>query len=153
MRLTPDNNKYKADDSSGAGRFLWPALAFIIPFAIHAVAFAVINISPFGERTKSMMVIDNYHQYSPFLLEFRDILRNGGSLLHSWNDGLGTNYWARYAYYLASPFNLLFVFFTAQSLPEFIVILSLTRTGLSGLTFFIYARRKYGVNQHNIARR
>ena len=134
------NTNDKCD--AGAGRFLWPALAFIVPAAIHAVAFAVLGVSPFGDRTKSMMVIDNFHQYSPFLSEFREILRNGGSLLYSWNDGLGANYWARYAYYLASPFNLLFVFFPAQSLPEFIVCLSLLRTGLSGLFFYKYAGEK-----------
>ena len=131
-------------DTNGAGRYLWPALAFFIPFFIHAFAFAAIDVSPFGSRAKSMMVIDNFHQYSPFLVEFRDILRSGGSLLYSWNDGLGSNYWARYGYYLASPLNLLFVFFPARLLPEFIVFLSLTRTGISGLAFFIYAKRKFG---------
>ena len=132
------------DTTAGAWRFLWPALAFVIPFAIHALAFAVLGISPFGSRAKSMMVIDNFHQYSPFLSEYRDILKNGGNLLYSWNSGLGSNYWARYAYYLASPLNLLFVFFPAQSLPEFIVFLTLFRTGFSGLTFYIYARGKSG---------
>ena len=147
MKETP--HAYDIHDRTGAGRFLWPALAFFIPFAIHAIAFASINVSPFGERTKSMMVIDNFHQYSPFLIEFREILKNGGSLLYSWNDGLGSNYWARYAYYLASPLNLLFVFFPARTLPEFIVFLSLFRTGFSGFTFYTYARGKFG--GHNAA--
>ena len=127
-----------------AGRFIWPALAFLIPFAVHALAFAAIDVSPFRGRTKSMMVIDNFHQYSPFLIELREILKNGGSLLYSWNSGLGTNYWARYAYYLASPLNLLFVFFPAKTLPEFIVFLSLFRTGFSGFSFYMYARGKSG---------
>ena len=125
-------------------RFIWPLLAFLVPAAIHMIAFAALGISPFGDRTKSMMVIDNFHQYSPFLSEFREILKNGGSLLYSWNDGLGSNYWARYAYYLASPLNLFFILFPAQSLPEFIVFLSLMRTGLSGLAFFIYVKSKFG---------
>ena len=132
------------NDHNKAGRFLWPALAFLLPVAIHALAFAVIGVSPFGDRTKSMMVIDNFHQYSPFLSEFRDILKNGGSLLYSWNDGLGSNYWARYAYYLASPLNLLSTLFPAQALPEFIVFLTLFRTGFSGFAFFTYSRAKSG---------
>ena len=118
----------------------WAMLAFAVPAIIHAVAFCALNISPFGDRSKTMMVIDNFHQYSPFLSEYREIIRSGGSLLYSWNSGLGSNYWARFGYYLASPLNLFFALFPAESLPEFIVCLSILRTGLSGLFCWMFLR-------------
>ena len=139
----PKKNKFKAFIQKN----IYLILAFFIPATIHGIAFIVMNVYPFGN--KSIMVIDNFHQYSPFLSEFKDILENGNSLLYSWNSGMGSNFWARYGYYLASPLNLLFVLFPQRLLPEFIVLLSLIRTGISGMTFFIYIRRKY--QQNNFA--
>ena len=46
-------------------------------------------------------------QYAPFFAEFRHKLADGGSLLYSWNVGMGVNFAALYAYYLASPLNWL----------------------------------------------
>ena len=50
-----------------------------------------------------------YHQYAPFFSEFQYKLTHGGSLLYSWDIGMGVNFSALYAYYLASPFNWLLV--------------------------------------------
>ena len=131
-----------ANSPGGGGiNIVFPFLAFIIPALIIGVAFACMEVSPFGDN--SMMVIDNFHQYSPFLSEFKDILKDGGSLLYSWNSGMGTNYWARYGYYLASPLNFLFRFFPQEFLPEFIVLLTLIRTGVAGLCFYLYLKAKF----------
>ena len=131
-----------AQSPGGGGiNIIFPFLAFIIPALIIGVSFACMEVSPFGDN--SMMVIDNFHQYSPFLSEFKDILKDGGSLLYSWNSGMGTNYWARYGYYLASPLNFLFRFFPQESLPEFIVLLTLIRTGAAGLCFYLYLKAKF----------
>lgn len=43
-----------------------------------------------------------YHQYAPFFSEFRHKLLSGESLLYSWDVGMGVNFAALYAYYLAS---------------------------------------------------
>lgn len=43
----------------------------------------------------------------PFFSEFQYKLRTGGSLLYSWDVGMGVNFAALYAYYLASPLNWL----------------------------------------------
>jgi uncharacterized membrane protein YfhO len=89
------------------------------------------------------MIIDNFHQYTPFLMEFGEMLRNGQNLMFSWDSGLGTNYLARYAYYLSSPLNFLAVFFPAGWTHEFLLSLVLLRCGISGLTFFIYLEHKF----------
>ena len=61
------------------------------------------GIYPFGEE--SFLRTDLYHQYAPFFSEFQYKLQHGGSLFYSWNIGLGVNFTAIYAYYLASPLN------------------------------------------------
>ena len=128
-------------------RNIYLIMSFFIPAAVHLIAFAIMSISPFGKN--SMMVIDNFHQYTPFLSEFRDMLRNGDSLFYSWNSGLGTNFWARYGYYLASPLNFLSVFVKGESLPEFIVFLTAFRTGIAGAAFYTFLTRRSKLGEKN----
>ena len=116
------------------------ALSFFSPIALLCIAFAVIEIYPVGGNT--MLIIDNYHQYTPFLMELGDMLRGGYSLLHSWNAGLGSNYLSRFAYYLSSPLNLFAVFVPDKLISEFTLVLVLLRAGLAGMTFSIYLRSK-----------
>ncbi len=78
--------------------------SFFLPAFILLIIFIVQKIYPFGER--SFLHIDMYHQYFPFLVEFYHKLKNGESLFFSWNTGIGSNFIALYAYYLASPSQL-----------------------------------------------
>ena len=74
-----------------------------------------------------------YHQYAPFFSEFQYKLTHGGSLLYSWDIGMGVNFSALYAYYLASPMNWLVALCPRQFLIEFMTVLIVIKTGLSGL--------------------
>ena len=66
-------------------RYIW--LSFLIPFVLMATAFALMSVSPFGD--KQILVTDLWHQYFPFFKAFRDTLRSGGSLLYNPSIGLG----------------------------------------------------------------
>lgn len=59
--------------------------------------FCTKGVFPFGDE--SFLRTDMYHQYAPFFAEFRHKLADGGSLLYSWNVGMGVNFAALYAYY------------------------------------------------------
>ncbi|MDR1061985.1 MAG: YfhO family protein, partial [Clostridiales bacterium] len=121
------------------------ALSFAAPAALLCVAFAVIGIYPFGPgASNTVIIIDNYHQYTPFLMEFGEMLRSGGSMFYSWNAGLGSNFLARFAYYLSSPLNVFSAFFGGGSFAEFVLALVLVRAGAAGLAFFAYLRAKFG---------
>lgn len=116
-------------------------LSFFIPALILFIIFVKDEIFPFGDR--SFLHIDMYHQYLPFLVEFYHKLKSGESLLFSWNTGIGTNFIALYAYYLASPFNWLCVLFPEEYLMEFLSYLVVIKTGLCGLTFTYYIRKHF----------
>lgn len=116
-------------------------LSFLLPVLIMLMIFIIRKIYPFGER--SFLHIDMYHQYFPFLVEFYHKLRNGESLFYSWNTGIGSNFLALYAYYLASPTNWLCVLIPEGSLLEFQTYMVVLKTGLCGLTFTIYARKHF----------
>ena len=111
----------------------WPQylLAFIFPALTVFSALAITECYPFGTHT--MLTVDCYHQYAPFLVAFRDKLLSGDSLFYSWNDGLGQEYYAAYANYTASPLNIFAVFATAKTIPVFIAIITCIRAGLSSV--------------------
>ena len=83
-------------------------LSFFIPVIIMIGIFIQRKIFPFGDN--SFLRTDMYHQYAPFMNEFMEKIKHGGSLSYSWNIGMGSNFIALYAYYLASPANWLAFF-------------------------------------------
>ena len=64
--------------------------AFFVPIVIMIIIFIQRGIFPFGEE--SFLRTDMYHQYAPFFSEFQYKLRHGGSLLYSWDVGMGVNF-------------------------------------------------------------
>lgn len=117
-------------------------LSFFIPLLILEIAYITREIYPFGRR--GVLLIDLYHQYAPFLSDLQDRLRSLTGPLYSWSGGLGTNYLPLYAYYLASPLNLISIFFPKSLLTELVLFLILLRVGLSGAFFAIYLKKTRG---------
>lgn len=113
-------------------------LAFALPAVILLVSYMSRGIFPVGNR--NVLTIDLYHQYAPFIEGLRNKLTSGGSLFFSWSGGLGTNFWALSAYYLASPLNIILVFFPAAFVTEAILLLTLIKIGLCGAFFYLFLR-------------
>ena len=116
-------------------------IAFLVPVFIMIGVFAAKEIYPFGEQC--FLRTDLYHQYAMFFSEFQDKLKNGGSLMMSWDIGAGTNFVALYGYYLASPFNWLTVLVAKEYLIEWISILVLLKIGLCSTSFTWYLHKKF----------
>ena len=87
--------------------------------------------------------MDMYHQYYPFFMEFREKLVTGGSMMYSWNLGLGSDFVSLYAYYLSSPWNLLLVLWPKDYVIEFMTLQIIAKIGLCGLTFFFYLKETF----------
>lgn len=121
-------------------------LSFCIPTAVMLIIFMVNQIYPFGNGSRSFLHIDMYHQYFPFLTEFYHKLKNGESLLYSWNTGIGSNFLALYVYYLASPFNWLCVLVPEALLMEFLSYMVVFKIGLCGAAFTCYLKNHFGTN-------
>ena len=118
-------------------------LSFIIPVAILAGIFIGRDIYPFGDNI--YLRSDCYHQYAPFHKELYRKLTEGGSLLYSWNIGMGVNFTALYSYYLASPVNLLLgLIAPTGNILVTIDLYILIKTGLCGLTCGYYLHKRYG---------
>lgn len=125
--------------------WIWSVLAFGIPFVVSVVICAAHGIYPFGENC--ILHIDMYHQYCPFFMEFRDKLANGGSLFYSWNVGLGADFIALYAYYLASPLNWLLVLCPKSLVIEFMTFTTWIKISGAGLFFFWFLAEKFSLKK------
>ena len=125
-----------------------PAMAAGLALCIMCLSYAYLGVWPLGE--KSVMLVDMHHQYAPMLSELRNMLLHGGSAAYSTNMGLGTNFIPAFAYYLASPLNLLLVLFPEAYLTEAILVLTLLKFALAAGAFAacvqgLYCRRDAGV--------
>lgn len=116
-------------------KFLY-ALAFFLPFSIYGVMFILLGIAPFGE--KSILVTDLHTQYVQFYTYLYDAMKNGKSIFYSWEGGMGLNFLGVFAYYLASPFSILILFFDRAHIPEAIMVMTLLKVGLAGVTMTHY---------------
>lgn len=123
-------------------------IAFFVPMVIMVIIFIQRGIFPFG--SESFLRTDMYHQYAPFFSEFQYKLKNGGSLLYSWDIGMGVNFAALYAYYLASPMNWLLILCPKKLVIEFMTYMIVLKIGLSGLTFAWYLKKHCNTNQIGI---
>ena len=62
------------------------------------------------------------------------------SLLYSFSAGLGYNFWATWAYYLASPLNFLIALVPTQNVCDFMDLMILIKIGLCGGCMTWYLR-------------
>lgn len=116
-------------------------LAFFLPVLILFLIYIIRGVYPFGEQC--FLRSDMYHQYAPFHAALLDKLQNGESLLYSWDIGMGVNFVALFAYYLATPFNWLLLLIPQTILIEVMSIFIFIKVGLSGVTFTYYINKHF----------
>ena len=117
----------------------YAALAFVFSFVGMLFVMLISQYFPFGKY--SILYSDMYHQYYPFFLEFREALLSGDSLLYNWSVGLGMDYLGLYAYYLASPLNLLSILVPKSWMLGYFSFLMPLKLGLASLFFAIFLKK------------
>lgn len=116
-------------------------LSFILPMVIMFVVFTALGVGFIGEKT--IVSSDMYTQYVAYFGKFKDILSGDGSIFYSFNKSIGGNNIGLFAYYLASPLNLLLILFPKSAIGEFIFIIYLIKIGLASLCFSLYISKVY----------
>ncbi len=111
-------------------------LSFFIPVAVMLCILQHGGFYPFGDKT--MFIMDMKGQYLEFFASLRNIVSGDDSIFFSWSRSMGGNYLGLFAYYIASPFSFLTLFFSVENLMAGIVLLTLLKIGLCGLSFSIY---------------
>ena len=140
MRLEKVSNKNKS--------FRYYILAFILPIIMMGLVYIFARIYPFGNRT--LLIGDMFGQYLGLLGELRDIILGNGNLMYSFSKSLGGGMIGVFAYYLASPLNIILVLFPKEYITESIVAITLIKLGLCGLTCCIYLKQTYNKNDFSL---
>ena len=105
-----------------------------------SIIFYLQEVSPFGKN--SLLTVDFFHQYGPMMGELFDRIKNGSTLLYSFNMGLGLPFFRNFFNYLSSPFNiLLFLFSKRDLLTSYSVIIGL-KVVVSSITMGILLSKK-----------
>ena len=112
-------------------------IAFVLPVLLMVLVYGKLGIYPLGTADKNLMTIDMSNQYINFYAYLKKIFTGEHSLFYSFSTTLGGNISGLSAYYLMSPLNLLLFFFSTEQLPMAVVLITLIKIGLCGLTFYI----------------
>ena len=116
-------------------------LTFFIGLIIVSIIFALEKISPFGEN--STLTVDFYHQYGPMLGELYDRIHSKRNLLYSFTMSGGLPLFRNFLNYLASPLNIIILFFKHNNLlTSFSIIIGL-KAILSGTFFSLFISKKF----------
>ena len=111
-------------------------LSFAVPGLVMLIVMIYFGIQPFGHH--SLVIVDGLHQYMPFFSVLQDKLKDGETLFYSFRAGLGINFLALFAYYLASPLNLVILLVPKTMLNGAVSLLISLKIALSGLTAGIF---------------
>ncbi len=126
----------------------YPLLSGMLGLLAMALGYIWLGVWPFGRE--SLMIVDMHHQYAPLLSQLREMVLHGGSPLYTFETGIGANFISLFAYYLASPFNLLLALFPEGMLTEGILIITLLKNAIAAAMFaacvqYVFRRRDFSV--------
>lgn len=127
-------------------RFIF--LSFLLTAMICCVIYKLRHVSPFG--SESILRVDLFHQYAPFLEELRSRILNGQSLAYSWESALGKDFLTQMAYYTASPLDFLVLLFPERLIAEFTALLVILKTSICSSTFSYYLKKHFQRNDLSI---
>lgn len=116
---------------------------YIIPFfstvCMLLIVFYMVGIYPFGDR--SLLIWDLRWQYIQFFSWLKNVLGEGGNLFYSFNAGMGSNMIGLFAYYLASPLNLLVLFF--DDIQLFVLVLTVLKLALAASAIALFMKTRF----------
>lgn len=121
------------------------ASCFVCSVAIFIALAVWGHIYPFGDN--SFLANDLKYQYIDFFAWLRRVLLGEANLRYSFSQGLGMNTWGLYSYYLASPFNLLCVFFRQDKLTLFVFAISALKLGCIQISSAWYVQKRFGLSK------
>lgn len=119
-------------------KYLFHILSFFVPCFI---LFFIFLFRCFF-RDQTILTSDAYAQYLSFFSYLKRVITSGESLFYQLGSGLGSEMFGTYAYYLASPLNILLIFFPKEHLDIFFMVIVVLKISLSSFTMFLYMRSK-----------
>lgn len=116
-------------------------LAGLLTACMVLIGLAVNHIYPFGDT--SIAIWDLQWQYQSYFGWLSNVLHGQANLFYSSAKGLGGSMFTLFAYYLASPFNLLAFFFTPEQTPQLIVLLTVIKLSMCAVTCAVFITGRF----------
>lgn len=117
-------------------------LNFGLTTALLIVIAAFARFTPFGSET--MLTVDLGQQYIDFYSLFKETLtQHPEQLLYSFQKAFGGEMIGVWAYYLLSPFNLIFLLFDETHLAQAVTFITYLKIVSASMSFFYFSRKKY----------
>lgn len=109
------------------------ALSFWLPLLLMLGYFIYRGMAPFG--TNSILTVDLGQQYIDQFAAFKHtLLSHPSSFFYSFSNALGGDMIGEWAYYLMSPFNFIYLFIPIIQLPAAILLVTVLKFGMAGLS-------------------
>ena len=127
-------------------KLLINVLAFIIPIIIIlgvTIGLEIINHGTHFKNGENYLLADMASQYNSLYNYIHDVLVGNDSIFYSFSKGLGGNMASTFGYYLASPFNILYMFVSKVDTPFMTFIILLIKFGLCSLFMNMFLNHKY----------
>lgn len=99
------------------------------------------GVYPFGPE--SFLTEDLKYQYIDFFTWFRHVLTGEANIFYSFAQGMGSNTWGLYSYYLASPFNFIILLFDEAHLTLAIYVIVALKLACMNTAMAWYLRRRF----------
>lgn len=140
--------------NTGLKRWWSQYYVYVISSLIILVTMLVVMVLkkhwPFGDTT--LLSGDFFHQGILFMLEFKNKLANGESLLYTWNASYGTNYYVIIVNMIFNPVTLFYLFLPAGAILKastFVYILNLILCNCAML-YYLSHRPVHSLPQNKI---
>lgn len=129
------------------GKKVYFLTAFLCPCLALCAYFFLKRIAPFGDGT--FLIHDMNAQYVEFFAYFKTVISGENDLTYSLSRGLGGDFRSFFAYYLASPVNLILLLFPDEKIAAGISVEMMILFGLCGISCF-YSLTKFseGPEEH-----
>lgn len=136
-----NNGLHRPASSNRLKTALFWAACLALPVMILVVLSIWGGVYPFGPE--SFLTEDLKYQYIDFFTWFRHVLTGEANVFYSFAQGMGSNTWGLYSYYLASPFNLIILLFDEAHLTLAIYVIVALKLACMNTAMAWYLRRRF----------
>ncbi len=121
--------------SKKLGRYF---IVFLIPVICLLIHMYIRECYPFGNNT--ILLGDANAQYYWFEKILLEKIKNGESLLFSWQAGMGFEFYQNFFYYLGSPFNIIAMIIGNWDMEIGVAVTMMVQVGVCSVTMLYYLK-------------
>ncbi len=121
-------------------------ISLALPPVILFIAYAIFGMYPFGKN--SVLGLDLNAQYVYYFEYMYDVFAGKESIFYCWSGSLSGEFLGLFAYYLASPFNIIVWMFPRGNITEGIMAMQLVKCAAVGLSAALMLKRRRGFSDY-----